>query len=289
LNASFVKWLEKQLKQNPNSYWGDGVQDYVKYAREAVAASAVAPPKLPATSAFTFNNKPEVKAAAPATATATGSSFDFTVAAPADATKAPAAGGFSFPGAAAKPAAPAAGASGFSFASAPSAAAPAKAPAAGGFSFAAAPAAPAAAAAPPAASAGAADGEENVLTDKPAEILKNDAASDEHCIYEVRTKLYKIKDGQWKDYGVGIVRLTRSKADATKDLMLVMRNSIGKIQLNCAVSKSMKFDKVAGKGSAVRFLGCNVSEGGEETGNFMMKVKPESLDKFHDSLEQMAK
>ena len=85
-----------------------------------------------------------------------------------------------------------------------------------------------------------------------------------------------------------MLRLYRHKT--TSKQRIVIRNEIGKVQFNVAVSKGMTFEKVInstkkGKATFVKFLACEDPEKGLET--FMIQVKPESVDKLHSTLEGM--
>jgi len=44
---------------------------------------------------------------------------------------------------------------------------------------------------------------------------------DEDLIFKIKTRLYRFRDKQWKERGVGILRLRRSKK--TRQIRLVMR------------------------------------------------------------------
>jgi hypothetical protein len=74
--------------------------------------------------------------------------------------------------------------------------------------------------------------------------------------------------------------------NTTGKFRFVMRNQIGKVQLNVGVGKGMDFVKVGGKQSSVRFMA--PEDVGADIGQWMLKVKPDNLDKFHAQLQKMA-
>ena len=104
----------------------------------------------------------------------------------------------------------------------------------------------------------------------------------------MRAKKLKYENSHWKKYGTGVLRLYRHKV--TKKQKLVLRNEIGKIQLNLAIGKGMAFTKEVKNGKKgvaayVRFMAVEDPKKGVE--NFMLQVKPEDVDKLHSVLEGM--
>ena len=97
----------------------------------------------------------------------------------------------------------------------------------------------------------------------------------------------KIENGGWKKYGTGVLRVYKHKQ--TSKHRVVIRNSIGNVQFNVAISKGMKCDKVIkdgkkGKSTFVSFGAVeDVAKGME---SFMIQVKPESVDALHDALSK---
>lgn len=90
----------------------------------------------------------------------------------------------------------------------------------------------------------------------------------------------------WKDFSAGPLRLTRNKT--TKKCGIVLRNEYGNVQLNLAVSKGMTFSKISNKRiGSVKFAAVQDSDVGFES--FLLVVRPEQLDKLHETLEEMAK
>ena len=228
----------------------------------------------PAATSFSFGGSP---AAAPAPAAAAKPSFSIGASAPAPSA---AANSFSF-GATPAPA-PGAGTK-FSFSAKPSSPV---APAAPSFSFGAS-SAPASSATSTASNNNNADPTSNP-DDGKIEKVEQEENTDEEILHEVRAKHMKLENGKWKKYGTGVLRLYCHKT--TSKQRMVIRNEIGKVQFNVAVSKGMTFEKKIvsskkGKAAFVSFLACEDPDKGLES--FMIQTKPESLDKLHSALEGM--
>mmetsp|Transcript_146 Transcript_146/g.295 ORF Transcript_146/g.295 Transcript_146/m.295 type:complete len:482 (-) Transcript_146:208-1653(-) len=120
--------------------------------------------------------------------------------------------------------------------------------------------------------------------------VQQEENKDEDILMEIRAKHLKCVDGKWKKFGAGVLRLYRHKE--TSKHRMVLRNEIGKVQLNLAVSKGMPLDKHLKKGSKgaaayVSFAAVENEEAGME--RFMLQVKPEELDNLHSTLSEMAK
>jgi len=96
-----------------------------------------------------------------------------------------------------------------------------------------------------------------------------------------------IKDEKiWKDFSAGRLRLFRHKI--TKKCGIILRNEYGNVQLNLTVSQGMTFSKMPGKRiGSVKFAAVQDSAIGFES--FLLVVRPEQLDKLHETLEEMAK
>ena len=230
----------------------------------------------PAATSFSFGGSPAA-APAPSPAAAAKPSFSFGASAPAPSA---AANSFSF-GATPAPA-PGAGTK-FSFSAKPSSPV---APAAPSFSFGAT-SAPASSATSTASNNNNADPTSNP-DDGKIEKVEQEENTDEEILHEVRAKHMKLENGKWKKYGTGVLRLYCHKT--TSKQRMVIRNEIGKVQFNVAVSKGMTFEKKIvsskkGKAAFVSFLACEDPDKGLES--FMIQTKPESLDKLHSALEGM--
>ena len=120
------------------------------------------------------------------------------------------------------------------------------------------------------------------------EKIESEENTEEDTLYEVRAKHMKIENGAWKKYGTGVLRVYKHKQ--TSKHRVVIRNSIGKVQFNVAISKGMKFDKVIkdgkkGKSTFVSFGAVEDMAKGMES--FMIQVKPESVDALHDALSKI--
>ena len=288
LNASFIKWLQRQRVENPASDYSAGIQDYIKYASLALSESNPISARAPV-SAPPPASAPAPKPApapAPVPAPAPAPSFNFNSggakSSPAKAPTLAPTPSFNFNGGTSKPTpAPApASFSGFNFGGG-SALAPAPAPSSApsfSFSTGGAASAPAPAPAPPAAGE---DGD-SFPVEKPTELEKEEN-TEENLLLEVKAKYYRLKTGEgWKDRGVGNVKLYRHKT--TSKCRLVMRNSIGKVGLNTSINAaSQNFEKLGGKQSSCKFI----IQDEEGMAQVMLKVKPENLDKLHSTLEAM--
>eukprot|EP00586_Coscinodiscus_wailesii_P008132 CAMPEP_0172522766 /NCGR_PEP_ID=MMETSP1066-20121228/293304_1 /TAXON_ID=671091 /ORGANISM="Coscinodiscus wailesii, Strain CCMP2513" /LENGTH=231 /DNA_ID=CAMNT_0013305797 /DNA_START=753 /DNA_END=1448 /DNA_ORIENTATION=- len=141
--------------------------------------------------------------------------------------------------------------------------------------------APASAPAPSSATAG--EEEDGAPLEK-QEIVEKEVNPEEDCIREARAKKYMLVDSEWKDLGVGVVRLMKNNKDQSKR-RLVMRNSVGKVVMNFSIGKGMTFDKtLSKKGAYIRFVAPD--EG--ELRKFMLKLKSECMETFHKTLLDLA-
>lgn len=112
--------------------------------------------------------------------------------------------------------------------------------------------------------------------------------TEEEILHEVRAKHLKFEDKKWKKFGAGVLRLYRHKT--TSKHRMVIRNEIGKVQFNVAISKGMTFEKIIkdgkqGKATFAKFVAVEDASRGPEA--FMLQVKPDCLDKLHDTLTRM--
>jgi hypothetical protein len=72
---------------------------------------------------------------------------------------------------------------------------------------------------------------------------------------------------------------------------MVLRNDVGKVMLNVAVSKGMPFKKISQrtrKGEVWHVSFMAVEDESEGAKQIMLNVKKEDIDKFHEKLENMA-
>jgi len=98
---------------------------------------------------------------------------------------------------------------------------------------------------------------------------ENEGRSDEHYCYDSSLRSSSVAQR-------AVIWLT---------LFYNNRYSGLRISLNCLVSEGMAFAKLGGKQSSVRFMA--VSDDGPVC--VILKVKPELLDKFHETLVSCAK
>lgn len=178
----------------------------------------------------------------------------------------------------------------FSFSTKPAGAPAAGAPSAPSFSFGAPSSSSLAGSAAPSTAAGSSNNDDTASNpdDGKVEKIEQEENTDEDVLLEVRAKHVKREEGQWKKYGAGVLRLYRHRVNSK--CRMVIRNDIGKVQFNVGVSKGMKFEKVIkqskkGPAAYVKFLAVEDASKGLES--FMLQVKPDSLDKLHDTLEGM--
>jgi hypothetical protein len=118
--------------------------------------------------------------------------------------------------------------------------------------------------------------------------VEQEENTEEVILYEVRAKHMKFEDKTWKKFGAGILRLYRHKT--TSKHRMVIRNEIGKVQFNVGISKGMTFDKIIkdgkqGKATFAKFMAVEDASKGPEA--FMLQVKPDCLDKLHETLMKM--
>eukprot|EP00555_Chaetoceros_dichaeta_P002841 CAMPEP_0198249346 /NCGR_PEP_ID=MMETSP1447-20131203/904_1 /TAXON_ID=420782 /ORGANISM="Chaetoceros dichaeta, Strain CCMP1751" /LENGTH=407 /DNA_ID=CAMNT_0043933959 /DNA_START=74 /DNA_END=1297 /DNA_ORIENTATION=- len=117
------------------------------------------------------------------------------------------------------------------------------------------------------------------------EVVTNE---EEEELYLCRAKYRKFikTESIWKDFSAGKLRLCRHKTKKTH--YLTLRNEYGSVQLNLAISKGMTFKKVPKKKiGSIQFVAVQDSAIGFES--FVLVVRPDHLDKLHDTLEEMAK
>ena len=118
--------------------------------------------------------------------------------------------------------------------------------------------------------------------------VEQEENTEEEILYQVRAKHMKFEDKTWKKFGAGILRLYRHKT--TSKHRMVIRNEIGKVQFNVGISKGMTFDKIIkngkqGKATFAKFMAVEDASKGPEA--FMLQVKPDCLDKLHETLTKM--
>jgi hypothetical protein len=117
------------------------------------------------------------------------------------------------------------------------------------------------------------------------EKVEQEDNKEEAILFEVRARPMKIVNNETKRYGTGVCRLYKHKV--TLKHRLVVRNDIGKVQFNVAVSSKMTFNKEVkdgknGKRAFVKFVG--IEDANEGPKQLLFQVKPEDLDGFHSAL-----
>ncbi|CAH0369014.1 unnamed protein product [Pelagomonas calceolata] len=212
-NRAFLKWVRRQAQNKPATPWTAGVRDYLAHVAKLESSAPVAAPSAPAAS------KPFAFPAAPAPAPAS-KPFSFGAPAKPEAAPKPA---FNFGAPPPKADAPKPA---FSFGAAP--------PSTSAFNFGGAPAP-----APSSKEDDAMPKEERVAVAKADD-------GDETTAFESRCALrrYDKPEGekpQWRDLGKGQLRITRHKT--TGAARVVVRNDVGKVVLNFALSEKMSLVK----------------------------------------------
>lgn len=126
--------------------------------------------------------------------------------------------------------------------------------------------------------------------DGQVDYVEEKAYLEEDILHEVRVMLFKKSVKAWEKSTTGPLRVLRHKV--TGKHRIVIRNQCGKVHLNVALTKGMKFDKseknsAKGKLTYLTFLGLeNESKGWE---SFMLQVRPESRNELHALLESLTK
>ena len=223
--------------------------------------------------------------------------FSFGASAPAPAVETPK---FSFGSSAPAPAAPSA--TSFSFGGSSSASST-SAPPAGTFSFGGSAPAPAAESSKPfsfgnippptnVAPANAANDNDDPTSnpdDGKIEEVEKEKNADEDVLYEATAKPMKLKpSNEWQKYGAGECRLYKHKT--TSKHRIVMRNKIGKVQFNVAISAAMKFTKEVkdgkkGKLAYIKFVGIEDAKEGPRP--ITLQVGLQDVDSFHSALSSI--
>jgi len=111
------------------------------------------------------------------------------------------------------------------------------------------------------------------------------AGNDEEELYAVRAKGFKFSNNEWKDHGVGDVKIMRSKKDPFLK-RVAFKNSIKEV-FNFAIGKGMVFTKEQQKNRGlIRFTAILDKEIGPE--NLTFKVNSAVLDILHNKLQDLA-
>jgi hypothetical protein len=116
---------------------------------------------------------------------------------------------------------------------------------------------------------------------------KVEAIADPHWkdIYSFHAKYYKYAENEWKSYCRALVKVEVHRENGKK--RMVMRDGIGKVQLNLSLAKGMKFQSVPkGKKTFIRFTALQDPVVGPE--NFMYQVKPAVMEEAVAELNRLA-
>ena len=126
-------------------------------------------------------------------------------------------------------------------------------------------------------------GDEGEAILEPEKILKNEGDTDE-ILHDVPCKLFRHNKeyNEWRDAGKGTLRITK-EIDGKRKQRILVRDSMGKISLNCYFLPGMKFDIMGKKKDGIRFMAaCGENS---ELKSLMVKLKPDdvniTLNKFN--------
>jgi hypothetical protein len=125
---------------------------------------------------------------------------------------------------------------------------------------------------------------------EPEKILRNEDDKDE-ILYEINCKLYKFfidksdekdkKPSEWKDLGKNLLRITKD-INTSKQRILI-RNSLGKILVNCFFMKDMKFERIK---NSIKFFAYVTDDQGTGLRNYLIKLKNDDVESTLQVLEQ---
>lgn len=121
---------------------------------------------------------------------------------------------------------------------------------------------------------------ENTCEMKAIEIKTGE--EDEDVLFEHRCKLYRFRDKEYKERGVGSIKVLKHKVTDSGRLIM-RRDAIGLVCLNCwALSR---IEKV--KDTQIRFAGIDASDGDPEPTTFLVRFKtPQLTDEFLSHVQQ---
>lgn len=106
---------------------------------------------------------------------------------------------------------------------------------------------------------------------------------DEDCVYDKKTKVFEMKDGEYKTLGVGFMRVLVHK-ETKKSRVLVRAEGSGRILLNIALRKEFTYS-VVGKGQ-VKVI--DIVPGSEKPSVYLLRVKTEEDgNELKDKLEEV--
>lgn len=106
---------------------------------------------------------------------------------------------------------------------------------------------------------------------------------DEDCVYDKKTKVFELKDGEYQTLGLGFLRVLVNR-DTKKARALVRADGSGRVLLNVALRKELAYS-VVGKGQ-VKLV--DVVEGSAEPKIYVLRVKTEEDgNALKDKLEEI--
>lgn len=113
---------------------------------------------------------------------------------------------------------------------------------------------------------------------------------DENVVFTHRAKLLRFDANvkEWKERGIGEMKVLLSKNDPTKARLLMRREQVLKLCCNMPITKELKFVKMGS--NAVSFGGQDFSDGEMKTEKLALKFKtPELIRNFQDAVLDIQK
>lgn len=116
---------------------------------------------------------------------------------------------------------------------------------------------------------------------RPIEIKTGE--EDENIVFKHRCKLFRFRDKEYKERGLGDIKVLQHK-DTGKGRLIMRRDMINLVCLNCWSCKNI--ERV--RDTQVRFAGLDASDGEPELTVFLAKFKtPELTDDFMKHLKDL--
>lgn len=122
---------------------------------------------------------------------------------------------------------------------------------------------------------------EQTCTMEPIEIKTGE--EDEDLLFEHRCKLYRLRDKEYKERGLGTIKALRHRTTG-KGRLIMRRDAIGLVCLNCWECSKIELVRE----NSIRWLGLDASDGDPEPTIFLVKFKtPELTSEFMSHLENL--
>lgn len=122
---------------------------------------------------------------------------------------------------------------------------------------------------------------EQTCTMEPVEIKTGE--EDEDVLFEYRCKLFRLRDKEYKERGLGSIKVLKHR-NTGKGRLIMRRDAIGLVCLNCF--DCSKIERV--RENQIRWLGLDASDGQPEPNVFLVKFKTSEItDEFMSHLENL--